>query len=207
LSNLKRIFIFILIWLLSGRNRRRRLAKWRQNGIPKTEAAFSNRKKFSAVIAEEIPMSTFCFFLFVLWISFCFAKLEIAIEGGDGWAKNLPTWRLSGNHVLSRWLFGGREITGYHAWVNLYNFSFAHMAYLFQPFCAATEMRILAFLLLVCVTEDFLWFILNPVFGLRKFKKENIWWHKNNWWRFAPREYFMYVPVALMLYFGAMFLS
>ncbi len=31
---------------------------------------------------------------FVLLLSYFFAKLEIAIEGGDGWAANLPTWRI-----------------------------------------------------------------------------------------------------------------
>jgi hypothetical protein len=38
------------------------------------------------------------------------------------------------------------------------------------------------------VIEDFLWFVLNPDFGLAGFNPKNAFWHKN--WIFgAPVEY------------------
>ena len=51
----------------------------------------------------------------VLLLGFFFAKLEIAIEGEAGWAQNLPTWRIEGHWLLDIF-WGGREMTGYHAW-------------------------------------------------------------------------------------------
>jgi hypothetical protein len=146
-------------------------------------------------------MDTLFFFVLVFWASFCFAKMEIEIEGPRGWADNLPTWRISKDHVLSRLLAGGRELTGYHLWVQTFVFSLLHMVFLFQPFSLSVELRLFAFIFYVWIVEDFLWFILNPAFGLIKFRKENIWWHERHWLWFAPRDYFVFIPFATLLYY------
>ncbi|KAB2642333.1 MAG: hypothetical protein DVB26_02890, partial [Verrucomicrobia bacterium] len=49
-------------------------------------------------------------------LSYLFAMVEIQIEGSGGWASNLPTWRIE-KHWLLDMFFGGRPLTGYHAWV------------------------------------------------------------------------------------------
>jgi len=144
-------------------------------------------------------MHILLFFLLVFWVSVCFAETEIAIEGEHGWADQLPTWRLSKEHILSRLLSGGRELTGYHLWVQTFLFSVLHIAYLFTAFSWKVELQLFSFILFVWIVEDFLWFVLNPAFGVKKFKKEYIWWHERTWWWFAPRDYFLFIPTAIVL--------
>lgn len=145
-------------------------------------------------------ISPFVFFLFLVWLSFCFAKVEIAIEGDNGWAGGLPTWRFPSTNWASLLFFNGRPITGYHVWMETFILSGLHFVYAFVEPTWHIELQIIAFFLFFTVLEDFLWFVLNPAFGLHKFKKENIWWHRDNWWLIAPREYFTLVPFGAALY-------
>ena len=108
---------------------------------------------------------------FVVLLGFFFAKLEIAIEGDAGWAANLPTWRIE-KHWLLDLFWGGREMTGYHAWAFSLIALFFHFPLIFSSdFSWAAEQRALASIMLFWVSEDFLWFVLNPAFGLRRFEK------------------------------------
>ena len=145
-------------------------------------------------------MSIFIFFITVLWVSFCFAKVEIAIEGKDGWAGKLPTWKLSPNHILSKLFFGGRPMTGYHVWISVFIFSIIHLVYLFLPWNYKLELRLISFFIFFWMFEDFLWFVFNPAFGLKNFRKDKIWWHAKHWWLFAPRDYFILIPLAIILF-------
>lgn len=140
------------------------------------------------------------FFLVLLLTATVFALLEIEIEGEAGWAVNLPTWRLE-NH-WAHWVLGSRPLTGYHAYVHLFVFLLLHLPYAlgFVAPSLQAELRILAFLILFWILEDFLWFVLNPAFGLRKFKREHIWWHAPAWWGFMPREYWLFTPLGVALY-------
>ena len=54
--------------------------------------------------------------IWVLLLAYFLANVEIQIEGASGWAMNLPTWRIAPNWWLDL-LWGGREMTGYHAWM------------------------------------------------------------------------------------------
>lgn len=145
-------------------------------------------------------MDTAIFFIFLFLTSFSFAKLEIEIEGRNGWAENLPTWKLPKDNWLNK-ILGGRTITGYHLWTHIYILLLAHLVFSFVPFSWNIEFKILSFLILFWVLEDFLWFVLNPSFSIKKFKKEFIPWHAKNWFLFAPVEYFIFVPVGVILYF------
>ena len=145
-------------------------------------------------------MQTIVFVIFLFLLSFLFAQVEIAIEGPHGWAKNLPTWKLHPRHWVSRLFFEGRPATGYHVWMILFMLCFPHIIYIFNPISLSTELKLLSFLALFATAEDFLWFALNPAFGLKKFKKENIWWHADNWFIFAPRLYFIFIPLGVILY-------
>jgi len=65
--------------------------------------------------------------LLLAWVAllaFVFAQVEIQIEGSAGWAANLPTWRVE-KHWLLDIFWGGRPMTGYHAWV----FSFVALTF------------------------------------------------------------------------------
>jgi len=74
------------------------------------------------------------------------------------------------------------------------------MIFLFTPFSWAIEIKLIAFLLLFWKVEDFFWFVFNPDFGLKNFKADKIWWHKENWWLVAPRQYFIFIPIGIILY-------
>lgn len=132
----------------------------------------------------------------------CFALFEIQIEGPAGWARDLPTWRLR-----SPWfnrLFPGRPLTGYHLWVLVFMAVVAHLPFAFGlPWTWRGEMRSLAFLLFFWVLEDFLWFVLNPHFGLRRFRPQHIEWHRHAWWWIAPRDYWIALIVGIALYIGS----
>lgn len=120
------------------------------------------------------------------------AKLEIEIEGKDGWASNLPTWRIKNR--FTRLMWGEQPYTGYHFWagvmlVNLLHFPF----WLGLPWSINLELQILAVAFLGVIFEDFFWFIFNPHFGFKKFSKEYATWHKG-WWGRVP---FLYIKMLL----------
>ena len=64
------------------------------------------------------------FYIGLILSASLFAMVEIQIEGADGWAAQLPTWR-----VENRWtrlFFGKRPLTGYHLYVLLFVLLMAH---------------------------------------------------------------------------------
>ena len=132
--------------------------------------------------------------------SVAFALLEIQIEGPDGWAARLPTWRIE--NAWTRRLLGARAITGYHFYLQIFVAVMAHLPYLIGTAAPgwAVELRILAFLVLFWVLEDFLWFVFNPAYGLGRFRRQTVWWHAPTWWGVMPRDYWLFLPVGLALY-------
>ena len=146
-------------------------------------------------------MSPAVFFLFLLWVSFCFAKVEIAIEGKHGWAENLPTWRLPTTNWASVIFFSGKPATGYQRLDGDILFSsMLHLVYVFVTPSWPIELQIFAFFLFFSVLEDFLWFALNPAFGVRNFRREKIWWHRKHWWVIAPRDHYILLAVGSFLF-------
>lgn len=141
--------------------------------------------------------------VFVVSVLICagaFALLEIQIEGEAGWAKGLPTWRVDTR--LTRLLFGGRELTGYHLYAHLTVLTLLHLPYGLSlvPFGLQVELRLLAFLVLFWIAEDYLWFVCNPRFGVARFRREFIPWHAHSWWWIMPREYWIFLPIGFALY-------
>ena len=145
-------------------------------------------------------MAHLVFALTVIAAAVIFALLEIQIEGNKGWATGLPTWRLEQAWVKR--ICGGRAMTGYHFYVHLLVLTFTHLPFLLDlaPWTLAAELRILGFILLFFILEDFLWFIFNKSFGLRRFRKEHIWWHAHAWWWIMPRDYWIAGPLGVGLY-------
>lgn len=146
------------------------------------------------------PVQHVWFFLMVFASALSFALLEIQIEGRAGWASNLPTWRIE--NEWTRRFFSARPLTGYHLYVHLVILCFCHAPYAlgFVAPSWAAEARILAFLIFFWVAEDFLWFVLNPAYGLHKFRREHVWWHAPTWWWIMPRDYWIFTPLAATLY-------
>ena len=145
-------------------------------------------------------MEHLIFFAFLLTTSLLFALLEIQIEGKHGWAEKLPTWRIENR--LTQIVYNKRPLTGYHLYLQIFLLVFVHMPFAMSlvQWSIEGEFRVLAFMILFWVTEDFLWFVCNPSFGIRRFKPEHIWWHRGAWWGIMPRDYWIWTPVAIAMY-------
>lgn len=132
----------------------------------------------------------------VLLISYFFAKVEIHIEGKHGWAAQLPTWRIE-KHWLLDVFWGGRPLTGYHAWVFPFILLFSHLGFfLVGGWTWELELRTMGVVALFWTLEDFLWFVLNPAFGLARFKKGLIPWH-TRWVLGLPVDYWVMGLIGL----------
>ena len=143
--------------------------------------------------------------LLLAWVAllgFFFAQTEIQIEGAAGWAANLPTWRIE-HHWLLDIFWGGRAMTGYHAWVFPFIALFFHIPLFFmQQWSWQLEARVTACIMLFWMIEDFLWFIFNPAYGWANFSPAHIPWHKH-WFWFAPTDYWVSsLLVSFLLWFS-----
>ncbi len=136
-------------------------------------------------------------FLWSLLLAFFLAKLEINIEGQSGWAKNLPTWRIK--NKLTKFFLGETPLTGYHTWLFGMMFVLYHFPFVVGvDWSLQLELQFIAAFLFFSVTEDFLWFILNPNFGIKKFRKNYVPWHKI-WIGPIPRNYIFVVTAVILI--------
>ncbi|HLC88219.1 MAG TPA: hypothetical protein VJG66_04160 [Patescibacteria group bacterium] len=55
------------------------------------------------------------------------------------------------------------------------------------------------------VLEDYLWFVLNPAYGMAKFKRKYVTWHQQ-WIGIIPRVYLIGIFLGLLLFFGSSYL-
>jgi hypothetical protein len=145
-------------------------------------------------------MNHILFFGALLVAGLLFALIEIQIEGPHGWAASLPTWKLQNR--WTRLLLGVKPLTGYHLYALTFILLAVHFPFAFglAPFSWAAEARVLSFYTFFWIVEDFLWFVLNPAFGLSRFRPQYIWWHAPAWWGVMPRDYWIFTPVATLLY-------
>jgi hypothetical protein len=138
---------------------------------------------------------TVSYMAWVVVMAFFFANAEVHIEGEAGWAANLPTWRIE-SHWLLDLFWGGRPMTGYHAWV----FSFMALAF-FAPLAFLGRWRwadaslALAGLIVFWIAEDWLWFIVNPAWGWSRFDPGFVTWHRH-WLAGLPVDYWLGSGVA-----------
>ncbi len=133
--------------------------------------------------------------LAVITVAFFFAHVEIEIEGSVGWAGSLPTWRVE-SHWLLEIFWGGRPLTGYHAWV----FSFMALAFhlplaVVGRWSVRLQARILGCLALFWISEDLLWFIMNPAFGWSQLDPAHVPWHRS-WFAGLPTDYWTFSLVG-----------
>jgi hypothetical protein len=140
------------------------------------------------------------FLAFTVWLAFILALWEIQIEGKDGWAAKAPGWRIEKGWLVK--LAGGRPITGYHVYMTVFLISFVHLPLFFTPWSWRLESLLFGFYVGMVFLEDFLWFVLNPYYGIRSFRRGKIWWHKQ-WWGPVPSMYwFLLVICAALIYLG-----
>jgi hypothetical protein len=140
----------------------------------------------------------------LLLFFWCFglAGIEIEIEGGVGWAERLPTWyfrrgRLGRVYGL---VMGRRPLTGYHVYAFTIPLLLLHLPYVMGvEWTLAGELRTIATYFVLAVVWDYLWFVLNPAYTVRRFHRGNVWWFEVPWiWRF-PLDYYLGVGVSIAL--------
>jgi hypothetical protein len=131
-------------------------------------------------------------------VSVLFALLEIQIEGEHGLAAKLPTFKIKSRFFPHHpWI-----LTGYHIYLWLFLFLMLHVPRLFVEWGFREELEVLSFYVLILGLEDFLWFVLNPYFTLKKFKKAHVWWHLA-WLGPVPVMYFIGITLWAILFFWA----
>ncbi len=143
------------------------------------------------------------FLIFLVPTAIIFALLEIQIEGINGWASKLPTWKFSStNPLLSKIFPNNRPLTGYHLYLFTFVFLLVHLWLIFLPWNLSFEINTLVFYLSLIILEDFFWFMFNPSFGLKKFSKKNIPWH-SPWILYLPASYWIgifFISTLLLIF-------
>ncbi|OGO00827.1 MAG: hypothetical protein A2Y90_00390, partial [Chloroflexi bacterium RBG_13_52_12] len=117
-----------------------------------------------------------------------------------GWAAKTPAWRLEKGWLVK--ITGGRPITGYHVFMTIFLMAMVHLPLFFVVWSWRLESLLFGFYLGMVLLEDFFWFVFNPYYGIKSFRKGKIWWHKQ-WWGPVPSLYWILLPiVVLLIYFG-----
>jgi hypothetical protein len=137
---------------------------------------------------------------FMLFMAIVLACWEIQIEGKDGWAANSPGWKIKNGWLIR--LTGGLPVTGYHVYMAVFIFAIIHLPVFITRWSLRLESLLIGFGIGMLLVEDFFWFVLNPYYGIKSFRKGQIWWHKH-WWGPVPALYWvMFVLAALLIWLG-----
>ncbi|MDB5853183.1 MAG: hypothetical protein JWR22_1224 [Herminiimonas sp.] len=135
-------------------------------------------------------------------LAWLFAHVEIEIEGGSGWAASLPTWRVEQHWALDLF-WGGRAMTGYHAWMFPFIALAFHYPFAFgQRWDWRAECKAMACIMVFWISEDALWFAINPAWGMDRFHAAAVPWHKH-WIAGLPTDYWVFGTAAVALLFAA----
>ena len=90
-------------------------------------------------------------------------------------------------------------MTGYHAWVFSFMFLVFHLPHAINgSFSMRLEARCVGALMIFWIIEDFLWFVLNPCFGLARFAPQFVPWHKH-WLLGMPTDYLVFTAIGVFL--------
>jgi hypothetical protein len=142
--------------------------------------------------------------LTVLLFLWCFGlgAIEIEIEGGYGWAERLPTWYLKRGRTgrVYSWFMGHRPLTGYHVYAFTIPLVILHLPFgMGVEWSLPAELATLAKYFVLAVIWDYCWFVLNPAYTVKRFRRGNVWWFEVPWiWRF-PLDYYMGILVSIGL--------
>jgi hypothetical protein len=119
--------------------------------------------------------------LFILAHATIFSWLEVEIEGASGWAVNMPT-----SCAFAGW-------TWYHIAMNIlilltvaavtkiYNANFINPLEKYLATALVWAFRVVVYF---CV-EDIMWFVINKHYGIRKYTKNDVFWHADKLWVFG----------------------
>jgi hypothetical protein len=155
---------------------------------------------------SEVPVLLTATFWFLM--ALVIAAVEIESEGKYGWAEKAPTWfRKTGFAArLYGLAMGGKPLTGYHTFMFFLPVLIFHSGFFMgAPWSWRAELAAWAMYFAWCPLWDYLWFLLNPAYGFKRFRKENVWWHAKSDWvlgRF-PADYLVGWGISIPLAFAA----
>lgn len=136
----------------------------------------------------------------VLWAwALWMALVEIEIEGRHGWAVRLPTWYRVGGPAGRAYavIANGRPLTGYHLFMATMPLIILHLPFGYGvDWSAAAEAMVLATYLAWVIAWDYLWFVLNPAFGVARFRRGRVWWYPGRWIGPLPADYYISVAAS-----------
>lgn len=134
--------------------------------------------------------------------AFGLAAIEIEIEGGYGWAERLPTWYLKRGRLgrLYGLAMARRPLTGYHVYAFTIPLLLLHLPYAMGvEWSFAAELATLGTYFMLAVVWDYLWFVLNPAYGVRRFRRGAVWWFAGPWIGRFPLDYYASVALSVAL--------
>jgi hypothetical protein len=139
-------------------------------------------------------------------VSWFLAGAEVEAEGEHGWAENFPTWyRVRGGLVTWAYVkINNKPLTGYHSFMFFVPLLFLALPMVWSgDYSWSNVLWTLASYLAMAVCWDFAWFIINPYYGLGKFRPKNVWWHARDMWLLGRIPFFGYIGAwALALGLG-----
>jgi len=155
----------------------------------------------------ELLFSTNIFFTSLFWffVAMVFAAVEIEVEGKHGWAEKTSTWfRTQGIAAkLYGFVMGGKPLTGYHLLMFFLPILVFHFHFVMGVEWSVTrEFLVLGMYFAWMTTWDYLWFVLNPYYGVRRFKKENVWWYSKSHWLFSVTPFDYLFGWGISILFG-----
>ncbi len=130
-------------------------------------------------------MNTLLIFLWVILAFIVMAFLERTIEGPHGWAS-----KTYGKKFMITKNFCIRE---YHIWFWIFIIILISLPLAVFGFSLELFVILLSAFFLGMTTEDFLYFVVNPYFGLKKFNSKNVKWHF--WLKLGKFE----IPISYIL--------
>jgi len=140
-------------------------------------------------------------YLFIL--ALLLALIEIEIEGKFGWAEKIPTWYKKTGISKAFYLLNGKKpLTGYHLFMLSFLFLIFHLVFfLGLIWTLQKELFILAIFFILSCNWDFLWFVLNPYYTIKNYRKDKIWWFSQSKWVFNifPIDYVCAFIIASIL--------
>ena len=151
---------------------------------------------------ERMGMHIIAVALFLYALAVLFGIFEIEAEGKYGWGEKFPTWyRVNTKAAKVYGMFTSKPLTGYHAAL-----FFVPIMIFLWPMVATSTITLHgvvgAFSLYFAwvVVWDFTWFVLNPHFGVARFKRSNVWWFsKEPWLGLVPSGYISAWVISLVL--------
>jgi len=136
-------------------------------------------------------------YAYLFLIILALAALEVQIEGKYGWMKKIPTWRIRSK--IFGFFMGGKDLTGYLFYMLILLLLLFHLPFFGGvAWSLNAEIEIIYLFLLLSVFWDLLWFVLNPYYGIKRLKKEYVYWHKQ--WIFGmPIDYVRGVIISFVI--------